>query len=384
MTIYFLNPYGSIDSNSIATVINLCYELLPNYDRKVISYNFEKEPLSPLHVELFNQNKFTLRCITKIFSIIPYRIKRNIISSNLPTARLDFILFNYFVKSYLKNNLALGDIIILHGNPVFLNNLNKFRPLAKVIYHNHTASLSMFINSIGIEEIMQMSDGIILLNNKSFIEILKRGYNNTWLINNCIQEVLPIPSHDNTSEINFIYSGRLVREKFIREICIAFVNALGNKKQCNLYITGEFSEQAYKEEVSLITKSYRNVLFTNKLKRQDLFDLLKTTKYLILLSESEGSPLSLLEGIQFNNTIISSKIPGCEEIVYAFGGYLIDNENKLSSLTSVLKNVISPQYDLLYIEPNEQLQNEFSKNKYQFKLINVIDYISQSCADSLE
>jgi len=374
--IYILNPYGTYENNSIASVIYNSVDLLPE-NTKVISYDLNKDR-HPRYVCLFKTSSILYRAIKFLYQYIPYRIKSILFKRRYGFVRLDFIWYCYAVSFYLKNNIKKGDIIVLHAYPGILKQLSAFRKCAKIFMYLHNNDLEYHkndlkcINEDSIGLYIKYSDGVILLNDKPYKELLKKEYYNTWVINNFVK------AHDtaktDNDRIDFIYSGRLVQQKYINELCSAFSQCFSESDPCKLYLAGGFDTDEYKEKILTRFSGKTNIVFMGKLNKKDLHKKQSIAKYTILISNSEGSPLSLLEGAALNNKLIASNIDGCREIINAYGGYLIDNEDIESNLKILFKKLKKGD-DSDYIRQNPEYLNMFTSANYAYRFNSIIRFI---------
>jgi glycosyltransferase involved in cell wall biosynthesis len=366
---YILNPYGTINSNSIASVINESVDIFPD-NVTILSYNLSCNH-SKKYINLFNTSSFSYRLIDKLYKFLPYSFKKFYLKNIFESTRLDFIYYLLQIKKIFKAKLKYGDIIILHAYPGILKFLSRYRSKAKIVFYYHNNDLNYFLSE-GLKYFTQYSDGIIVLNEKPFNEILSYGFYNVWILNNYIESITF--EKNNFVRLNFFFSGRLVKDKFIYELCSSFKKVYSGSNNCSLYLAGAFDDINYRDKVFTEIKSSKQIIFLGKLSKDEVHVYQSKAKYTILISKSEGSPLSLLEGAALDNTLIASDIPGCKEIIEAYGGYLVNNDNMVTNLVSIFKD-LKEKNTLNYIIPKTVNQKNFTKASCSFRFISILEYM---------
>jgi len=142
-----------------------------------------------------------------------------------------------------------------------------------------------------------------------------------------------------------LFVGRLVPEKNIHFLIEAF-NQLNT--DFKLLLAGESSfTDNYVRHLKDI--SGPGVQFLGFVEGQELEALYKNAYLVVLPSEIEGAPLSLLEAMSYGVCVLSSNLPGCEEIIGESGFYFKTND--LQDLKKQLQYLLS----------NPALVHEFSQ-----------------------
>jgi len=108
-----------------------------------------------------------------------------------------------------------------------------------------------------------------------------------------------------------LFVGRLVPEKGIHYLIKSF-NALNTDKK--LTIAGE-SSFTDKYASSLRRQANKNIEFLGFVQPEDLPCLYRDAYFLVLPSEIEGSPVSLLEAMSYGKCALVSDIPECLEVI---------------------------------------------------------------------
>lgn len=373
--IVILNPYGSFKRNSIAKGAQLYVEIFnKHYDTVILSYDLEQR--SKNHISLYSKTDFLPNVLFSFFKYIPHKTKF-ILKKKFYTTRLDFILYWLYVKKYLYKNKNV-DLIIVLGNPIFLKLLRNIDSKIKILFHSRNKDLDIF-DSVESEEILSISSQVICINKPAFEKaISKNNKFNVWYIPNCINEIKEIDcSNINSDKVIFLYTGRIVREKFILELCESFQCLYKDNINYELKIAGVFFDAKYERDFYELIDGSPNINYLGFLDEMELNKVYKESDYVILLSESEGSPNCLLEGISNNCRLIASNIPGCNEIISAFGGYLVDMSDLEASLRSIFLDIENKRY-MLKLPPCEQNQSQFTRASFKNRIHNVLDYILPS------
>ena len=110
-----------------------------------------------------------------------------------------------------------------------------------------------------------------------------------------------------------LFLGRLVPEKGLRYLIEAFKQVKTEKK---LVIAGGASDtEAFYEELKSMAKDDERILFTGFVHGQILDELYSNAYVYTLPSDLEGMPLSLLEGMSYDNCCLVSDIEECASVV---------------------------------------------------------------------
>ncbi|MGU9099115.1 glycosyltransferase family 4 protein [Clostridium perfringens] len=120
----------------------------------------------------------------------------------------------------------------------------------------------------------------------------------------------------NFETINFLFMGRIMKEKGVEELFEAIKYIKGKYKKTRFVILGSLEED-YETYISNLNKE--NILeYYGEVK--DVRPYIKESHCILLPSYHEGMSNTLLEGAAMGRALITSDIPGCREAV-------IDNKN---------------------------------------------------------
>lgn len=130
----------------------------------------------------------------------------------------------------------------------------------------------------------------------------------------------------NKSSFVFIFVGRLVKDKGINELIIAF-NKLNARCSCTLLLLGEL------EEVNVISDQSVKEIFNNpSIKylgyQEDIRPYLKASDVFVLPSYREGFPNVVLQACSMGLPSIVTDISGSNEIINEASGLIIPKEDE--------------------------------------------------------
>lgn len=122
----------------------------------------------------------------------------------------------------------------------------------------------------------------------------------------------------------FIFIGRLVREKGIKEYLEAAKIIKRRFPDVSFWIAGDF----YKKKSAIKESEIRDYEDKGIVKylghRFDIPLLLKDVHVVVLPSYREGMPFSLMEGLTSKKFLIASDVPGCRDVVKdGYNGFLV-------------------------------------------------------------
>ena len=162
-------------------------------------------------------------------------------------------------------------------------------------------------------------------------------------------------------DIDFLYVGRLIKDKGINEFCEASVKLMKEKSiSLNVYVITH-DEVKY----NLYDKKFPEIIFKKKV--LDIRNFYLRSKCTVLPSYREGTPKSLLESCAMKVPIIATNVPGCKEV-------LINNINGLFCKPYSSDNLAKIMFE--YLNLSEQKKKMFSENardivekKFDFNLV---------------
>ncbi len=153
-----------------------------------------------------------------------------------------------------------------------------------------------------------------------------------------------------TKPYKFCFVGRLEYNKGIDVLMEALKDMNPRLVDC-LHIVGEGS---LKDELVEIARSLSfNVFFHNYLPKQDVFKIYSQSNFIILPSVSEGFPKVIAEAMNFGCIPIVSDVSVIRNYISKDIGYLVDPNDRLKSLESILKHInLLKSYDIVILAEN--------------------------------
>jgi len=143
--------------------------------------------------------------------------------------------------------------------------------------------------------------------------------------------------YPSDNEINFLFIGRLIKEKGIFEYLYASRKIKEKFKNVNFYIIGSFDDLNKSSINKKIFNDYLNdksVIYLGYI--DDVETIIEKCHAVILPSFREGMSHSLLVAASMSRPLIASKVPGCKELVkHNLNGYIFESKNKKSLVQAV-------------------------------------------------
>lgn len=269
---------------------------------------------------------------------------QNVIEANQMNFDSDYILFQdiftayYYYKRFENSNKKT--ILVMHcERDVF----GQFKLIYPGIFNS---SYKKKIEDIFYFTLMRVGK-IVFVSEKSAI-FNKSIFDNTDFVHNGIAD-LPKFSLKviDRNMINFVCVGTFNYNKG-QDIIIEAINLIPEnlKERCMFYFIGDGPQLP---ELKNLVSSYKlndKIIFLGL--RKDVEDLLKNMDVLLLLSKTEGLPLSIIEGLRQGLYIIATDVGGISEMVGDGFGKLIGRSSK--DLTEYIKYIL-----------NENILNEQSQ-----------------------
>lgn len=168
--------------------------------------------------------------------------------------------------------------------------------------------------------------------------------------------LMPYP-FSNT--INFIYIGRVMKDKGIDELLVA-AEYIKNKYENVLFHICGFCEDGYE---NIMTK-YNHQLIEYHGMIKNVKTILETSNCVILPSYHEGMSNSLLEAAAVGRPILASNIPGCSEIVEeGKTGFLFSPQDPHSLIEAIenFLNLTDKEKESMGIAGRKKIEKEFDR-----------------------
>ena len=275
--------------------------------------NFQRKSINPI---------LNILLIIKYYNIIK-KIKPSLIIVFTIKPNIFLNLSQFFSNKKIINNVTGLGTSVLKGKviSIFMISLMKicFIKSKKVVFHNNE-DLKYFFKNENSKYLCIPSMGI---NTKNF-KFLKKNFNY------------------NKKKIHFIYIGRIIRDKGIREYLNSAVEI--NKKYPNTIfsILGSLDKENLSSLSNDYISHYKKFDFISFLNfNEDIQKILQSQDCLILPSYREGIPRVIMESQSIGIPVISTNVPGSNVLVKNNFTGLLCKKNNVQSLVETIEKFIN-------------------------------------------
>ena len=130
-------------------------------------------------------------------------------------------------------------------------------------------------------------------------------------------------------------------------------------KDISLTLVGDGPERKELEKFVEEHNMTDNIVFTGAVNNDRVFDYLATSNIYVLMSSSEGLPISIIEGLRCGLPVIATNIAGIPETVINHqNGLLVDRD--VDELASVLANIGKYDWEEYGKESRKMYENKFT------------------------
>ncbi len=322
-----------IVSNSIWNLenfrLNLINSLLKsNYEIKIIVPKPTEGNLSisnkNLDIHYLNFNSKAYFSITDIIFIIKFR---RFVKLHSPEYVLSFTVKPNLVCSFFSKSLNYKSICNITGlGTLFLRGrIIKFLAL---LFYKICLKGNYYIFFHNKEDQNIFKSKNILNNNSTTIPgsgVNLKFYNYSKKI------------YINNQNLNFLYLGRIMRDKGIAE----YLQAIDNIYKLNIKVTFTFAGKIDTKDKKLLYKfdelNNKNIInYVGNI--SNVKKLLEKCDCVVLPSYREGLSKSLLEASAIGRPLLVSNVPGCKDLVVnGFNGFIFEVKNYKSLQSCILK-----------------------------------------------
>ena len=156
-----------------------------------------------------------------------------------------------------------------------------------------------------------------------WLKELKIDADGVWY--NSIDTKQKLPKKTKHEGINFLYAGRIIKQKGVENILISFINLSKKYDNIKLYIAGDGEElESYKEKYS-----QENIHYLGKLSYDELVKYYaKSDVFLYPSLHPEGLPTSILEAGLMDCAIIGTTCGGSKEVLKNDNSVIVETTQK--------------------------------------------------------
>lgn len=173
--------------------------------------------------------------------------------------------------------------------------------------------------------------------------------------------------------INIVIVGSVIFRKG-QHLVIEALSSLSKKYQdsLHLHIIGAGSELEFCKQMVSNKKIEDSVTFWGN--RNDVPEVLKKMDVLILASDSEGMPMSIIEALRQGLYIVGTRVAGVPEMINSSFGILV--ERNVNSIASAIMNIVDN--NLVTIESKENARKFYEDHFSLEKMINSYSHVLNS------
>ena len=217
----------------------------------------------------------------------------------------------------------------------------------------------------------------ILVQNKYDFDFVKKklpNKNNILLPASGVDTNKFLQTKEPKGNVIFLFASRIIKDKGIIELIEATKQLKSQKKKFELYIAGspDFQNKSTISHVQLKTwESLGYIRYLGLVK--DMEQLYKKVHVGILPSYREGLPKSLLEAASSGKPIITTDVPGCNEIVKnEFNGLIVPPKNSNELMKAMKKLILNKKLRIsMGKKGRELIKKNFSNSKATKDIINL-------------
>ena len=284
-------------------------------------FKFRKE----LIINLMKDYKIVILCPRDNFfqdfeaigvKIIPIKIKRR---SMNPIVDISLMLKYYYIIRGIKPNLVISYTVKPNIYGSIASTLNRKKYISTI------TGLGTAFNKGKIVKNIVVILYKIALKRASFT-FFQNEYNKNIFVDNRIisNNYMVVPGSGVNSEkfnyveypsnivINFLFVGRVMIEKGIKELISAIEMVFENGYKIKLDIVGSMEENL----VDLLKYATKNSFIEYHGETKDIREYYTKCNALILPSYHEGLSNVLLEAMSIGRPVLASDIPGCNELIF--------------------------------------------------------------------
>ena len=217
----------------------------------------------------------------------------------------------------------------------------------------------------------------ILVQNKHDLDFVKKklpNKNNILLPASGVDTNKFLQTKEPKGNVIFLFASRIIKDKGIIELIEATKQLKSQKKKFELYIAGspDFQNKSTISHVQLKTwESLGYIRYLGLVK--DMEQLYKKVHVGILPSYREGLPKSLLEAASSGKPIITTDVPGCNEIVKnEFNGLIVPPKDSNELMKAMKKLILNKKLRIsMGKKGRELIKKNFSNSKAAKDIVNL-------------
>lgn len=295
--------------------------------------------------------------------------------SNTGLDVITFTLNNFNTKKNHISNIAKVldnyDFLIINDSPYAVAGLSLIRPEIFSLTVLHLNIQSMLNNAIGNLSQVNCAVGITLSLTHE-INLRKNKELTVKHIPNGVE--IPVVSDNfNNRNLHLLYLGRIDdKQKGIFRLPYIFEEIFKNNNKVKFTIVGDGPDMQKLKFDFENKQCFKNVRFTGAINPAEVNLELERHGVLIMPSNFEGHPISLLEAMSFGVVPVVSRLKGHTDVIVdeSVNGYLCDVEN-IDSFVESANILIENKNDFCLMSKNavEKVKQDFSIEKMANKYL---------------
>ena len=242
------------------------------------------------------------------------------------------------VKNIINHITGLGPSFYSSRKKInFLNSLLK--PIYKYAFSNHeNNTLNIFHNNSDKNTFIDKG----ITSEKLSITIGGSGVDENHFKRKSLQKI--------NKDINILFPARIIQEKGVIELIKACQELWKEKFKFKLNIAGEIDKQ---NKSHINNSTYKNLIKNPNIiflgKSNDMAEIYKKMDIVVLPSWREGLSKSLLEAASMSLPIITTNVPGCNDIIeHEYSGILVESRNEKELKIAIKKYLENPNLAINY------------------------------------
>lgn len=329
--------------------------------------NINKNPL--IKIILFILNKISKKYVGN------YYIRKVIsdVKKRKETKKYNLIIVENASEYTIELSKKFSIPILLHQHNNFITKENKW---SKAIIESCS-------KIICVSNFVKQS--IIEINPNANVDVIYNGVDNQKFFYKENKELIKKYKINKKKDFVFGYVGRVVPEKGIKEILIAFKKIIKKHPNSKLLIIGS-NDSLYAKETpfliecrNLVNNLKDKVIFTGYIPNNMVNEYYSLMDVQLVPSIiDDACPMTVMEGLFVGLPQIVTNSGGIPEEVNSNCAIIIKRENMINNLIDAMNKIMSDKKQITVMKKEAIKQsNKFSLSKYQENIINTIKNFSE-------
>lgn len=299
----------------------------------------------------------------------------------------------------LKRSKERYDAVIIENNPIFSNIVSKYVKCPVILHlHNDYLNVSSKLSKKTLDSftnILTVSDYIgnrvrTIDNNTSKVNTLYNGIDLKKFdctLTNEDKILFRKKFRLNENDFVILYTGRIMKEKGVKELILAFNNLRKKYENIKLLIVGSsFFNNAkisnYQKELMTLCNDFKNdIIFTGYVDHNEIVNVYKISDIQVVPSLWE-EPLAttVIEGMASKTPLIVNNVGGIPEMVDKNSALFCESESIISDIEKNVEKLINNEANI----KQKLVDNAYDKVKIFEKSIfynNYIDIVNKIVLD---